>query len=119
MKKQRIYISGPMSGLPREEYLRRFAVADRILKDHGYKTINPCRVYVCRWPWLYKVVGYWLTLLYDLWLLTGRADAFVSLPGWDSSRGAQIERFVAQCQGIQDVPLNVREEVKEATGFQR
>lgn len=103
-----------MSKLERREYLRRFAVADRILKKHGYRTVNPCRVWACRWPWLYRIVGYRLTLLYDLWLLMARAEAFISLPGWESSKGAQIEQFVAQWQYLQGIPFKVRDEIKEA-----
>ena len=32
----RIYISDPMSSLPREEYLSRFKLAEELLRKHGY-----------------------------------------------------------------------------------
>ena len=92
-----------MSGLERKVYLQRFAIAENILKAHGYDTINPTRVWSCRWPWLYRVVGYKLTLLYDLWLLM-RCDQIYKLPGWRDSRGANIESCMAYHFKIWPVP---------------
>ena len=95
IKDKRIYISGPMSGVPREKYLEMFRRAEQSLRAQGYtKVVNPIRVWACRWPWLYRLVGYRLTLLYDLWLLT-RCDLIYKLPGWQESRGANIESCVA------------------------
>ena len=74
--KQRVYISGAMSGVAREHYLARFDMAERILKNEGWRVVNPARLAPCRWPWLYRLLGYRLTLLYDL---------------WQQSRGANIE----------------------------
>ena len=48
MKKRRIYISGPITGEPREKYMKRFAVAENILMAHGYEVINPTKVWACR-----------------------------------------------------------------------
>ena len=71
---ERVYLSGRISGLPRETYLARFAHAEEILRREGYAVLNPCRLAPCRWPWLYRVLGYELTLLYDLWHLWHRCD---------------------------------------------
>lgn len=91
----KVYISGPMSGLEREQYLELFKRAEQALRDQGYQNIvNPIRVWACRWPWLYRIVGYRLTLLYDLWLLT-RCDLIYKIPGWQQSKGANIESCVA------------------------
>lgn len=84
-----------MSDVPREHYLERFALAERKLRELGYdNVVNPCRVWACRWPWLYRLVGYRLTLLYDLWLLM-RCQRIYKIPGWKASRGANIESAVA------------------------
>ena len=75
--KRRIYLSGGMSGVERAEYVRRFGEAERILRRHGYGVINPCRVWACRWPWIYRAMewamgkrlAYAVVLCYDLLLL--------------------------------------------------
>ena len=91
----RVYISGPMSGVDRRLYLEMFKRAEQSLRSHGYtKIVNPIRVWACRWPWLYRIVGYRLTLLYDIWLLM-RCDQIYKLPGWRDSKGANIESCVA------------------------
>ena len=100
----RVYISGPMSNLPREQYMERFRKAEEILRSRGYrKIVNPIRVWSCRWPWLYRLIGYKLTLLYDLWLLM-RCDQIYKLPGWRDSKGANIESCVAYHFKIRPVP---------------
>ena len=93
-----------MSGVPREQYLEMFRRAEQSLRDRGYQRIvNPIRVWACRWPWLYRLVGYRLTLLYDLWLLM-RCDQIYKLPGWRDSKGANIESCVAYHFKIWPVP---------------
>ena len=101
--KRRIYISGPMTGIEPREYRRRFREAEAILRRHGYGCINPCRVWPCRFPWLYRLMNallgkrltYAVILAYDLILLMTRADGIAMLPGWRASRGANIENYVA------------------------
>lgn len=109
---KRVYISGPMSNLTREQYLELFRRAEQSLRAQGYtKVVNPIRVWACRWPWLWKVLtyitsehtAYTLVLLYDLWLLS-RCDLIYKLPGWQESRGANIESCVAYHFKIWPVP---------------
>ena len=100
----RVYISGPMSGVDRKVYLEMFKRAEQSLRSHGYsRIVNPIRVWACRWPWLYRLVGYRMTLLYDLWLLM-RCDQIYKLPGWRDSKGANIESCVAYHFKIWPVP---------------
>ena len=102
----RVYISGPMSNLSREQYLELFRRAEQSLRSQGYhRIVNPIRVWACRWPLLYKIIGYRLTLLYDLWLLM-RCDQIYKLPGWRDSKGANIESCVAYHFKIWPVPEN-------------
>lgn len=78
----KVYISGPISGRRREDYLAAFAERERWLREQGHDAIcNPCRLAPCRFPWLYKVIGYRLTLLYDLYHLM-RCTHITMLPGW-------------------------------------
>ena len=100
----KVYISGPMSNLTREQYMELFRRAEQSLRSQGYrKIVNPIRVWACRWPWLYRLIGYKLTLLYDLWLLM-RCDQIYKMPGWRDSKGANIESCVAYHFKIYPVP---------------
>ena len=119
MSKRRIYLSGPMSGVVRADYVRRFREAEIILRRHGYGCINPCRVWACRWLWIYRAMecvlgkrlAYALILAYDLLLLMTRADGIVMLPGWRASRGAQIENYVARHFPMMGISRAVTEEI--------
>ena len=96
----RIYISGPMTdrrtGKVSRENIEAFYRAEVRLRDAGnVNIVNPARVWACRWPWLYLIVGYWLTLWYDLQLLK-RCDAIYMVgTDWQQSRGARLERLKA------------------------
>ena len=117
--KRRIYISGPMTGIEPREYRRRFREAETILRRHGYGSINPCRVWPCRFPWLYRLMNallgrrltYAIILAYDLLLLMTRADGIAMLPGWQASRGAQIENFVSMHFWMYGISKAVTEEI--------
>ena len=118
--KRRIYISGPMTGIEPREYRRRFREAEAILRRHGYGCINPCRVWPCRFPWLYRLMNallgrrltYAVILAYDLILLMTRADGIAMLPGWQASRGAQIENYVSFHCPMMGISRAVREEIE-------
>ena len=119
-QKRRIYLSGGMSGVERADYVRRFRDAERILRRHGYGCINPCRVWACRFPWLYRLMNallghrltYAVILAYDLIMLMTRADGIAMLPGWQASRGAQIENFVSMHFWMQGISKAVTEEIE-------
>lgn len=81
----RLYLSGPITKDP--NYERKFQNAAAKLRAKGYKEIiNPAE--------LTKVIGagftYNETMAIDLGILA-RCDVLVQLPGWESSRGANIE----------------------------
>ena len=117
--KRKVYLSGPMTGIPRSEYQRKFREAERILHRHGYGVINPCRVWACRFQWLFRLMNallgkrltYAVILAYDLILLMTRADGIVMLPGWQASRGAQIENYVSMHFWMQGISKAVTEEI--------
>jgi hypothetical protein len=117
--KRRIYISGPMTGIEPREYRRRFREAEAILRRHGYGCINPCRVWPCRFPWLYRLMNallgrrltYAVILAYDLILLMTRADGIAMLPGWQASRGAQIENYTARHFPLMGISRQAAEEI--------
>ena len=117
--KRRIYISGPMTGIEPREYRRRFREAETILRRHGYGSINPCRVWPCRFPWLYRLMNallgkrltYAVVLCYDLLLLMTRADGIAMLPGWEQSRGARIENYTARHFTLMGISRQAMEEI--------
>ncbi|MBR6604414.1 MAG: DUF4406 domain-containing protein [Prevotella sp.] len=119
--KRRIYISGPMTGIEPREYRRRFRETETILRRHGYGCINPCRVWPCRFPWLFRLMNallgrrltYAVILAYDLLLLMTRADGIAMLPGWQASRGAQIENYVSMHFWMQGISKAVTEEINK------
>ena len=118
--KRLIYLSGPMSGVERADYVRRFGETEAILRRHGYGCINPCRVWACRFPWIYRAMewvlgkrlAYAVVLCYDLLLLMTRADGIAMLPGWQASRGAQIENYTARHFPMMGISKAAAEEIE-------
>ena len=94
-----------MSGLPEREWRMRFKRAEWRLwwQNVDVDIINPADTIIARHPWLYRIVGYRLTLWYDLQLLK-RCDLFTIVgDDWRQSRGARLERLKAREWGIQEL----------------
>lgn len=88
----RVYIAGPMTGLPDYNYPAFHAAADR-LRDLGYHVENPAGPgQVEGWGWL----DYMRRALAQL--IT--CDAVALLPDWHLSRGAQVEHDLARSLGL-------------------
>jgi hypothetical protein len=88
----RIYISGPMTGLPDHNF-PAFHQAAEVLQTMGWAVENPAdRGIVIGWVWS----DY---LREDLRMLT-YCDSIMLLPGWQQSRGAQLEVHVAKQLGL-------------------
>lgn len=84
----KLYIAGPMSGLPDFNYPAFFA-AEGLLAETGHTTENPARPgQVDGWSW-YDYMRRGLRQLLE-------CDGVALLPGWEDSRGARIERDVAR-----------------------
>lgn len=97
MKKERIYISGPITGRDINEARRHFFSVERKLRKLGYHTINPLRM---RLPvWLAQHGYYRLCLLIELVWLAYRADCIYMLKGWLKSGGAKAEQNLAAALG--------------------
>lgn len=107
MKRQKVYISGPISGLDRKEVIENFSNADLLLRKNGYYTSNPTNALVFKHPRIYRLLervlgkdgAYRTVLVYDLWLLS-RSDSICMIDGWQLSRGAKIEEGFSFRLGI-------------------
>ena len=96
---KKVYISGPISGLRRKEYMYRFADVAGMLERRGYKAVNPTLLWPCRWRWVFplleRMVGvktaYRIVLRYDLSMLR-QCDAIYMMWLSEKSKGARLER---------------------------
>ena len=83
----KVYISGPMTGI--ENYNHPdFAAAARSLRERGHEPVSPACTPVAGWAWE-DYMRQALRLLLD-------CEAIHLLPGWETSRGANIEASLAR-----------------------
>jgi len=92
---KRVYLAGPMTGLPEFNYPLFHAVAAR-LRELGHTVLNPAENPV---PPCGSWQGYMRMALAQL----VQCERIVLLPGWTESRGALIERKLAQVLGMEVV----------------
>lgn len=93
----KIYIAGPMTGLP-DYNLPAFAAAAKLLTTCGYDAVNPGRRGV--------IPGYtWRDYMCDALRELLACEAIALLDGWEHSHGAQLEVHVAQALGMPVKPL--------------
>lgn len=85
---KKIYISGPISGLPLETVYNNFTNAEAQLLEQGYEVVNPLN------NGLPTNATWEEHMRADLRLLLDR-DAIYMLEGWEKSRGARIEYALA------------------------
>lgn len=89
-----VYLSGPMTGLPEHNHPAFEAAAER-LRSQGVQVISPHEITPPRvGPWTWEA-----HMRADLAALL-TADVIVLLPGWETSRGAQLEKTVAEAIGL-------------------
>lgn len=93
MVQRKIYISGEISGHPVEERRAVFARAEEELRGRGYDPVNPFNNGVL------LDASYGDHMRADLRMLLG-CDGIYLLRGWESSRGACLERAVAEACGL-------------------
>ncbi|MDR3266236.1 MAG: DUF4406 domain-containing protein [Tannerella sp.] len=89
---KKIYISGKISGLPIDEVEAKFEEAEAKLKAEGYEVVCPLKNEInedVRWETYMKM---------DIIMLMG-CDAIYMLSDWENSRGASLEKQIAECTG--------------------
>jgi nucleoside 2-deoxyribosyltransferase len=92
----KIYISGPMSGIPGLNK-QAFNNAEHVLQRLGHEVVNPVRNGVPDTePWLTHMRA-------DIKMLMD-CDAVAYLPGSEGSRGAKVEMELARALGLPVLP---------------
>ena len=93
----KVYISGPITGVPEYDSLVAFNnMEDRLVKA-GFEVVNPRRTSTWGLTW-----ELYMKIAQDI-LYSGEIDAVVLLKGWEKSKGSTIEKMWAEANGIQIV----------------
>lgn len=98
MKRDKIYLSGPISSIGYDEACRRFGEAEKHLQKLGYRTSNPTKMTLC--VWLAQHGHYRLCLWIQLLWMSATCQCIYLLDGWHTSDGARAERAVARVMGL-------------------
>ncbi len=89
---KRLYLAGPMTGLPELNFPTFHAEAAR-LRGLGYEVVNPAEINA-------DPTAAWLDCMRrDIQQLV-LCDGIALLPGWHDSRGANVERTLAAGLGL-------------------
>lgn len=88
----RIYISGQISGLPLDEVKAKFQDAENRIVEHGDEAVNPLK------NGIPDNEAWEVHMAADIVLLL-HCDAIYMLPGWESSKGATLEKNIAERTG--------------------
>lgn len=91
----RIYIAGPMTGYPELNFPAFHAEAKR-LRGFGFDVVNPAEINVD------PAAGWASCMRADIAQLV-TCNAIAYLPGWEKSRGAQLEHQIAMSLGMREV----------------
>lgn len=102
MKRTKVYIAGPVTGLPRDQVIAEFARYEKYLTTLGYEVVNPMKIVPPDAAWDEAMI----LCIYHL----NKCDKAVFMEGWQHSRGASMEmEFCTQ----QSIPLLSRTIIKE------
>lgn len=94
----RIYLAGPMTGLPQFNYPAFQAEAAR-LRQLGYHVENPAET-------IATVCGTWTGYMRLALAKLVTCDTIALLPGWMNSKGARLEFAVATTLGMRAVDVD-------------
>ena len=98
MKREKIYISGPITSIGMDIAPCLFRMAEEKLQKQGYRTCNPLKMRLC--VWLAQHGHYRLCLLLQLLWMWWTCSCIYLLTDWHTSDGARLERSFARCLGL-------------------
>jgi hypothetical protein len=92
----RIYISGKITGLPKEEVFEKFDTAEKKLAAQGFEVVNPIKnglLFEADWnEHMKKDIQQLLT-----------CDFLYLLPDWKNSKGAKLEKKIAESLNMKQI----------------
>lgn len=101
MKRDKIYLSGPVTSIGLKEARRRFGKAEADLQKQGYRTCCPIKMRFPVWLALHcGQFGYIACLLLQLLWMWWTCNCIYLLTGWHTSDGARLERSFARCLNL-------------------
>ena len=95
----RVYLSGQITGLTKEEYTRNFARAEQHYRTAGFEVVNPVKIGEALLQ-LHPEAGYEDFMLRDLEALRS-CTCIAMIAGWEESPGAQREKAEAERLGLE------------------
>ena len=111
----KIYISGRISGLPIDEVTDKFNETEAKLKAKGYEVVNPLK------NGIPATASWEAHVAMDVLLLMG-CDSIYLLPDWFFSKGATLEKNLAELTGktiiYEEVPAfqHIKQAIAEGMG---
>lgn len=108
--KQKIYISGPMTGYTDLNF-PAFFKAEEKLQKLWFDTVNPARLNPPK-PDNVSEQDYWYTCMRNDIKALMDCDSIVMLDGWEKSKGAVIERDLAVKLGMTVLQLNENQNLR-------
>ena len=99
----KLYIAGPMTGLPDFNY-PAFNAIEAALREVGYDVLNP--TLGNETPDADPPGLTWADYLRRALHMVADADGIALLPDWEGSRGARLEFHVATALGMDARPVN-------------
>jgi hypothetical protein len=107
----KIYLSGPISGKSKEEYMQDFAEEEEYLNDRGYSVVNPTKIRAPNTDASGRVLIdfdsniFFQDSLWNYYMRKGLVElcecqTIYMLEGWQDSKGARLEYHVAKEFGM-------------------
>lgn len=90
---RKMYISGPISGYDTDERIEAFGRASKKGEAMGYKAVNPMADQPDGWSWDEYMRR-------DITMLC-KCDAILLMSGWENSKGACLEKRIAEELGME------------------